>query len=66
MSSSKSDTVSIVCLKVTVLPTRNQAEFPELLSQTLDCLTKFKRVGSLEVMMFYAFRNKADDVVSYQ
>lgn len=51
---------------IAFLSFRNQSEFAELSARTLDCLAKFGRLGPVELLMFYAFRNKAGDVVAYQ
>lgn len=37
-----------------------------MIGRSLDCVAKYGRLGPVELMLFYAFRNKAGDVVSYQ
>lgn len=51
---------------LSILRNRNQAEFAELVPKTLDCLAQFKRLGNVELLLFYAYRNKAGNVVAYQ
>lgn len=45
---------------------RNQAEFVDIAPETLRCLCQYGRLGDMEAMMFFSFRNKAGDVVSYR
>lgn len=53
------------CFCLTYAPFRNQAEFGKLAERTLNCLSQFKRVGDVELVLMYAFRNKVGTVESY-
>jgi hypothetical protein len=44
---------------------RNQAEFPTLAHETLQCLCQHKRLGDLEVLFFCSFRGPDGSVESY-
>jgi hypothetical protein len=60
-----SDLSLMACMILDTSLVRNQAEFPDLAYETLECLCQFKQLGDLEVLFFFSFRNSRGKAESF-